>query len=239
MSKCYLCAIIIFCFFKTESVAFTIQNQDNDDIPSKKQYFLFSTRASVTVPHPIANSAFKKTFVGIYNINLDFNTFIYRGLYIGASYKNNLFKITPTKIASYNVDSLGNLNPYPTMHSNAAAVKVGYDIFIGEENRVIYSISTSVGNYWTKYGNFVSKPAGKKIIKNSVTSYIEPEMALNFMVESNFAIGVNISYTMLNSNFDPYKLSLNDWKGYGKNNESNTQYLSFGFGFFYSFYKKK
>lgn len=239
MSKCYLYTILILCFLKTGNLAFAVQIQDNDDGTARKEYFLFSARASVTVPHPIANSAFKKTFVGIYNINVDFNTFVYRGFYIGAAYKNNLFKITPTKIASYNVDSLGNLNPYPTMHSNAVAIKVGYDMYLGDQNRIIYTISTGVGKYWTKYGNFVSKPPGKKLITSSVTTYIEPEMALNFMVESNFAIGVNISYTMLNRNFDPYELGLNDWKGYGKNNDANTRYLNFGFGFFYSFSKKK
>lgn len=234
MNKCYLYYIIVICFLSAGNVAFA-----HDDTPNRKEYFLFSTRAAITVPHPIANGAFKKTFVGIYNINVDFNTFIYQGFYIGATYKNNLFKITPTKIADYNRDSVGNLNPYPSMHSNAAAIKVGYDMYLGDENRIVYTISTAVGQYWSKYDNFVSKTAGKKSITKSSTTYIEPEMSLNFLVDPNLAIGVNISYTMLNTNFDPYELCLNDWKAYSKSNEGDTRYLNFGFSFFYSFYMKK
>ena len=243
MHKYHLYYLTILFLFKTSTGNAHMLNKSNaltdDDLPSaKKEYYLFSSRVSITVPHPTANNAFKKSFIGIYSFNIDFNVMAYKGLYIGATYKNTLLKITPNKIASYNVDSLGQLNPYPTMNSNNIAIKAGYDFYIGEQNKLIYSVGMALGKNWTKYNHLVCKTANKTPVTNFNTTYIEPEMGLFFLVEPNFAIGATISYTLLNKNFNPSDLCLNDWKSYNKSNENNIQYINFGFGFYYSFLKK-
>ena len=86
-----------------------------DAPPEKKQYYIFSPRVNVTVPHPMGNKSFKKSFVGIYEVNLGLNLFVYKGLFVGVSAKNGLLKITENKIADYNA----------SMQINNVAGKVG------------------------------------------------------------------------------------------------------------------
>jgi hypothetical protein len=201
---------------------------DEDDPSPPKQYYLFSPRISVTVPHPMANSSFKKSFVGIYEISGGLNIYPYKGLFIGVTYKNGLLKITENKIADYNA----------SMYINNAAVKAGGDFYIGDRNRVIYSIAVSAGRNQTKYSGLVAKDKNKVIPDTYSCTYMEPEMNLFFLIESNFGIGVTLSYSIYNKTFDPYELSLNDWTQFSKNNTGTTQYLSFGFGFYYSMFRK-
>ncbi len=196
----------------------------------KKKYYLFSPRVSITVPHPIANTSFKRSFVGIYEVSGGLNVMLYQGLFIGATYKNAELKISQKNISNY--DAL--------MAINNVAVKVGGDWYVGDKNRIIYSMAVSGGKNWTKFPHLMRKlPNERPATTSYSTTYIEPEANLFFLVESNFGIGATISYTIFNRIFDPYELSLNEWAAYDKNSPGVTQYLSFGFGFYYSFLKKK
>lgn len=201
----------------------------DEELPAlPKQYYLFSPRVSVTVPNPMANASFKKSFVGIYEISGGLNIYIYKGAFLGVTYKNGLLKITENKIADYNA----------SMYINNAAVKVGGDFYLGDRNSIIYSIAVSAGQNNTRYSGLVAKDKNKIIPDTYSCSYMEPEMNLFFLIETNFGIGVTLSYSIYNKTFDPYELSLNDWTQFSKNNTGTTQYLSFGFGFYYSFLKK-
>ncbi|MDQ3046264.1 MAG: hypothetical protein M3R27_01865 [Bacteroidota bacterium] len=202
---------------------------DDDAPPRPKQYYLFSPRVSVTVPHPMGNKSFKKSFVGIYEVSGGLNIMFFKGLFIGGTFKNGLLKITENKIADYNA----------RLSINNAAVKVGGDMFVGDKNRMIFSASVSVGKNWSKFSGIVCKTPGEKpMIDGYTTYYYEPEMNLFFLIESNFGIGATLSYSIFNKNFDPYELCLDDWTQFDKSNVGSTQYLSFGFGFYYSFLKK-
>lgn len=196
--------------------------------PAPKLYYLFSPRISVTVPHPMGNESFKKCFVGIYEISGGLNIYPAKGAFIGVTFKNGLLKITENKIADYNA----------SMYINNAAVKLGGDFYVGDRNRVIYSFAVSAGKNWTRYSGLVSKDKNKVLPSSYTCYYMEPEMNVFFLIEANFGIGATLSYSIFNKTFDPYELALNDWTQFSKDISGNTQYLSFGFGFYYSMIRK-
>lgn len=220
--------------------SFTLLAQDEPLIPSisqgnetpslPKQYYYLSPRVSVTVPHPMTNKAFRKCFVGIYEITGGLNIMYYKGLFIGASYKNALLKITENKIANFEA----------SMKLNNVALKLGTDSYLGEKNRVVFSSAVSVGQNWTRYSGLHTKDQTKHPALTEYKSiFVEPEINLFFLVESNFGIGATISYSIFDKNFDPYELALTDWTSFQNIKAGSTSYLSFGFGFYYSLIAKK
>jgi hypothetical protein len=201
-----------------------------EEIPSRPgSLYLFSPRASFTVPNPMGNSAFKKTFVGIYEANIGFNLMIFKGLYAGVAFKNGLLKVTQKTIPNYNAG----------MHMYNAAVKVGGDFYLNEKNTILVSAAMSAGQNVTKFSSLVSKTPGKQPdITGFKALYAEPELNIYLFTEANFGFGFTLSYTVLQRTFNPYELSLNDWTSYNKTNTGNTQYLSFGFGMYYGIVHK-
>ncbi len=231
------CHHILFLLFALVSITAMAQDETdtvensmiNETPPRQKQYYLFNPRVSITVPHPLANEAFNKSFVGIYEINACFNVMLYKGFFAGLNYKNGLLKITENKIPDYNASML----------MNSIAGKIGSDFFIVDKNNIILSIAVSAGQNRTKYSSFVSKvPNTQPQINGFKSSYFEPEANLFFLVEENFGVGVTLTYSVIKRNFDPYELCLNEWTQYPKDNSGATRYLSFGFGFYYGLSKK-
>ena len=202
----------------------------NDSPPAKEQYYLLSPRVSVTVPHPMANRSFKKSFVGIYELTVGMNLYVYKGFFIGVSGKNGLLKITENRITDYNA----------SMGINNVAGKFGGDWHVGEKKNAIFSLAFSAGHNWSKYMGLMHKQnSPPPLYTKFETNYIEPEMNIFFLIESNFAIGATFSYTIFNTHFDPYDLDLNEYSKFSRNNAAATQFLSFGFGFYYSLLPKK
>lgn len=177
----------------------------------------------------MGNKAFKKCFVGVYEFSGGLNIYYYKGLFIGGTYKNGLLRITENKIADYNA----------SLNINNFGLKVGTDFYLGEKNKIIFSAAITGGQNYAKYSGIVCKEGSKVPKINGYTvSYLEPEMNLYFLVEPNFGIGATISYSVFNTEFNPYDLCLDDWTSFSKENPGRTQYLSFGFGFYYSLIKK-
>lgn len=201
-----------------------------DTPPAKKQYYLLSPRISVTVPHPMGNKSFKKTFVGIYEVTGGVNVYVAKGLFLGGTYKNGLLKITENRIADYNA----------SMRFNSMCGKFGFDTYVGEKNNAIFSMALSYGQNWTEYQGIMTKdPKNPPKINGFSTSFWEPEMNIFFLIESNFGIGATIAYTVYDAHFDPYDLALNEYTSFDTKNAVSTQYFSFGFGFYYSLIRKK
>jgi hypothetical protein len=194
---------------------------------------LFSTRGSFTVPNPISNKAFKKSFIGIYQVNGCLNLALYKGLFIGVVFSDALFQIDKNIIPNKTYAK----QPYMNVYN--AGIKVGGDFYIGEKNRIIFSADVSVGQSYVKYSSFSCKDATKKI---AVTDYKSPfvgsEISMIFLVEPNWGIGPTIGYSLIKRSFNPYDLCLDDWSGYSQNSSGATQYFNFGFICHYSFGKK-
>ncbi len=232
----------LFFLFSFSSFVLFAQDQvgddDDDGFPAKKtspengkkNYYLFSSKVNITVPHAISNSSFKKCFVGIYEVSGGLNVFIYKGLFIGGNYENGLLKITQNKIPNYDV----------SMHLDNAAGKIGGDLYLGERNRVVFSTAISFGQNWTRYYGLVAKDPHKTVTNTSYNcTFYEPEVDLYFLADDNFGVGATIKYTVFDHTFDPYELSLNDWAAFNQTSAGSTQYLSFGFAVYYNFLKKK
>lgn len=199
-------------------------------LPRQRKYYLFTPRLSFTVPHPVGNSAFKKTFVGIYEVNAGLNLMFYKGFYAGATFKNGLLKVTEKKIRDYDAG----------MTVNSAAAKVGADFYLNEKNTVMLSTSFSVGQNSTKFTSLKCKdPGGSPAITDYKSIYYEPEATILLFVEENFAFGITSTYSIIKRTFDPYELCFDDWAAYGKENSGPTRYISFGFGFYYGFSTRK
>ena len=201
----------------------------DENPPRQKQYYLFSPRVSITVPHPLGNEAFKKSFVGIYELNGGINLMLFKGFFAGLNYKNGLLKITENKIPDYNASML----------MNSVAVKVGSDFYVGYKNTILISGALSLGENYTKYSSFISKdPKKQPLITGFKSTYIEPEVNMFFLIEANFGIGATVTYSVIKRNFDPYELCLNEWAQFPKDNSGSIRYLSFGFGFYYGLSKR-
>lgn len=231
------CNYILFLLFVL--VSFTSVAQDEPDPPEirvadespprQKQYYLFSPRVTVTVPHPVGNQAFKKSFVGIYEVNAGLNVMIYKGLFAGITFKNGLLKITENKIPDFNAD----------MSINSAGFKLGSDFYVGVKNNMILSAAVTMGQNNTKYSSFKCKTLNEKpLISGFKSTYIEPEVNLFFLTEANFGIGASLTYSVIKRNFDPYELCLDEWAQFSKDNSNPIRYITFGFGFYYGFSKK-
>ena len=50
---------------------------------------------------------------------------------------------------------------------------------------------------------------------------------------------VTVSYTIFDAHFNPYDLDLNEFSEFSNLNSVSTQFLSVGFGFYYSLFQKK
>ena len=199
-------------------------------LPRQRKYYLFSPRLSFTVPHPMGNAAFKKTFVGIYELNAGLNLTFFRGFFASATFKNSLLRITEKKIPKYNAG----------MTMNAAAVKVGGDFYLNDKNTVLFTAAVGAGQNSTKYTNLLCKdPVNRPAITSFRSIYYEPEASFFLFIEENFAIGLTTTYTVIKRTFDPYELCLNEWSAYGKENSGPISYISFGFGFYYGFSTRK
>jgi hypothetical protein len=201
-----------------------------DNSPFEKNYYVFSFRASVQVPHPMANKAFRKSFVGVYQAGGEFDVMVYKGIFIGGVYETMGMKITGNKIRNYNA----------SMEVQNAAGKVGGDFFIGERNRVVISGALVVGQSWTTYFGLATYDNRPPPAYTSFScTYEQPSVNLYFLADRNFGIGATLSYTVYNHIFNSYELRLNDWGLPDYGTSGSTQAISFGFTFYYNLWKKK
>ena len=80
-------------FSQDDPLPVPVTPQPTDETgPVKKQYYLLSPRVSVTVPHPMGNKSFKKSFVGIYEVSAGLNFMLHKGLFVGLSELLNRYK---------------------------------------------------------------------------------------------------------------------------------------------------
>ncbi len=199
----------------------------------QKQYYWFSPHVSAGVPNPMNNTAFKANFAGVYFANAGMDINIYKGLFVGVGYTNATLKIT-------GLLGTQNFHYSPLMKMNNAGIRVGGKTFIGAKNRIVYSASVMLGQTWTHYTDLRCKDSTMAPpLTKYTTSFIQPEMELFFLIESNFAIGLTVSYSIYRKDFNPYEICLNEIKPVGPIGSGSTQVLNFGFCAYYNFLKKK
>jgi hypothetical protein len=183
-----------------------------------------SIRGSCTVPHPLNNKAFKKSLTGIYNANLSVSARVFSSFNVGVVYNNGLYKTAANKIPQVNT----------ALQLNGGGARISYDHFMSE--KIFFSPAITAGVQRGMFTGVICPDPVKEHPKYSA-SYIEPEMNLYFIVDPNFAIGINMACMLNSHTFDPYAVCFNEYKGYSESElKGNMVSLNFGFGFYFGFW---
>ncbi len=203
-------------------------DEDESTIAIHSPYRM-SIVANGLIPHPISNSAFRRSFDGIYDATLSVNFEVYKGFNVGLMGKNSGFQTPADKIASLNTKE----------QYNVGGVRLSYDYFI---NKIaVFTPGINFGQCYIHAYEIMPITSSANVNPNAQGTYIEPELTMSFYTEEDFAIGFNLSYEIVNTVFNPYALALEQHGIVFTQSDLSgvTQNISIGFHFVYSFWKKK
>ncbi|MFI5151612.1 MAG: hypothetical protein ACHQRM_17945, partial [Bacteroidia bacterium] len=203
-------------------------DEDGPRVPIHSPYRM-SVRGEGLIPHPISNGAFRRSFNGVYDATLSVNFEIYKGFNVGLMGKNSGFQTPPNKIARLNTKE----------QYNAGGIRFSYDYFITK--MAVFSSAFNFGQCYIHAYDIIPVTSAANVNPYSQGSYFEPELAVSFLTETDFSIGFNLSYELINTTFNPYALALEQHNiTYSQGDlTGSTSNLSFGFHFVYYFWKKK
>jgi len=191
----------------------------------------FFVRAAGSVPHPTSNKAFRRSFVGIYDLTGSVSYRIFSGFNAGAVYKHTLWKTPDNKVPGLNLYG----------QTNAFGLRVGYDHILTES--AVFFSSIAFYSSETYFYGLACAPQNT-VEENIQTTYnyriIEGEMGFYFYTEGNFAIGMQAAFAHTNFNFDPRKVCLDQQKAYIPSDfEGNLTHLNIGVTVVCSFKKAR
>lgn len=195
------------------------------DIP-----FRMSARLNITVPHAISNKAFRHSFTGIYDISTSCNFKVLHGFQIGVQYHHNLWKTPDNKIPGLNVYA----------QSHHGGIRIGYDFVRTETSTAYIGLTAEEGivHYTNLVYTGVPENEKPKTIHPMADAVVDT--GIFFYTEGNFAIGLNVSATFSNYQFNPFSIYLNQSnpRPYTASDMSgNWAYFNFGFNLVYSFWR--
>ena len=221
--------ILILCVFLFSLPCYAQDAGNDADIAHAiHSPFYMTVRGGALIPHPLFNSAFRRSFDGVYAAGISVNAQIYKGFTLGLMYKNSEFQVPANKIARL----------YTKEQYNTGGIRLGYDYFLSKVT--VFSSSISAGHCEMFAYDVSPTTAGFDAHPTDRGFYFEPELAMSFYTEDNFAIGFNVAYEIITNQFDPYKLALDqhgisystgDLRGF-------TQNVSVGFHFVCAFWKR-
>ncbi len=181
-----------------------------------------------SVPHPVSNKAFRRSFIGVYDMALTYRLRLFSGFAAGIQGKHSLWKIPDNKI--------------PGLHTfgqfNGGGLSLAYDHVVTEEAVIYAEISAGMMQlhyYGVSYDSMPDNYQTKYMI-----NYGEVEVGGYFYTEGSFAIGMQTAFMFTNYQFDPYKLALDNHKAYLPE-DMNGKVVTFkiGFSVVYSFNERK
>lgn len=181
-----------------------------------------------SVPHPVANKAFRRSFIGVYDIALTYRLRLFSDFSAGIQGKHTLWRIPDNKI--------------PGLHTvgqfNGGGISLGYDHVIGEVAVIYGEINAGAMQVYYYGVSYDSMPENFQTKYN--INYGEAEFGAYFYTEGSFAIGMQTSFLFTTYQFDPYKLALDNHKAYDPGEENgNVVAFKIGFSVVYSFLEKK
>lgn len=185
-------------------------------------------KLSGSVPHPVSNKAFRRSFIGVYDIAFTYRISLFAKFSAGIQAKHSMWKIPDNKI--------------PGLHTvgqfNGGGLSLAYDHALGEV-AVLYA-EVSAGALKVHYYGISYDSLPENYQTNYNIKYGQAEVGAYFYTEGNFAIGMQTSFMFTNYEFDPYKLALDNHKAYVAS-DLNGSVVTFNLGFsvVYSFLKKK
>ena len=221
-----------------DSLSVTDTAEVVEDLVLPRGSYLYSSTMSFTVPNPIGSTIFKNNFLGIYQITGALKLSLFKGFRIGVDFSNAQFKIDKNIIRDYNINVSKSYNPRIIMFT--AAVSLGNQIYLGENNRLILAADVSVGQTYAKFSSFSCKDSLSAITLTDFKSwYGKTSLSLYFLMEKNWGLGPTISYTIINRSLMADEICLDDWtKTDPSANQNNLQHINFGFVVYYSFSQK-
>lgn len=208
---------MVFCIFNTAYA------QENPTVNHRLQL-----KFNGNVPHPVSNKAFRRTFIGIYDMSLSMRVKLFSGFSAGIEAMHSKWKIPDNKI--------------PGLHTvsqfNGAGVSISYEYPTGEVGVLYATVNAGVAQ--NRYYGLSYDSVPDNFQTEYFINYGEIEFGAFFYTEGNFAIGMQTSMMFTNFAFDPYKLSLNEHKAYiASDLEGKVKTFNLGFSVVYCFAEKK
>lgn len=198
---------------------------------TQKELPRISIRSDMGIPKVIGSQAFRTSFLGIYEFNFSTNIRIAKNYFVGIGYKDALLRTQ---------DYFKKLNVNTKMQSHNGYIRIGFDRFYAENSFATFSINS--GYNFSKYTGTVLKndTLAHSYPAQFTGAFIEPEIGMYILLDPNFAIGAHISYYYNTTKYDPTLPYLTHWRDFDKlKNNAGMNWLTFGFGFYYGFVRKK
>lgn len=202
--------------------------------PDEQLPYRMNMKLEGSVPHGLSNKAFRRSFTGVYEIQLSTSVELFSGFSLGVAYRNALWNTPDNKIQGINTN----------MQTNGVGLQLGYDKRL---TRTAFACaSLTAGRAFTRFTGLVyetdsalaADPVG--VVDSYTYNYAELRIGTYFFTEGNFAIGLNTGVTFTNFGFDPYKLELDQHKAYIDSDlNGNVVQLNLGIHVLFGFIKKQ
>lgn len=203
-------------------------------LPAQKvrrdQMSAVTIRGNLGAQKPLTSAQFRKSFAGLFQGNLSVNARIAGGFSAGLGYQNTNFKNNEKlRYVLANAEL-----PYRTsLLCDGVFVRLGYDQFFRTNFFVSYSL---LGGYnFCKYTNVNTDTSRYNLPIQSVlfnATFVQPEVAINFVMEPRLAFSFFFSQTTMLSKYDARAPRLNHFP---EINESGGRFpmtwFAIGFGF--------
>lgn len=204
----------------------------------QKELADFSIAGNFCIPSILSSDMYRTSFDGIYEMNLSVNKALGGGFFGGLGYQNVLFQNDEgLKYAYFNASI-----PYNTrLMGNGVFSRFSYVRFFSAVGYMSYSMHA--GYMMSHYYNVnadtsvANRPYGAQKFN---APYLQPELAVNFIVDKTISFGVILSYTTLFSKFDPKAPRFNQFEEISsQSNNYVMSWLNFGFNFNVLLHRKK
>ncbi len=187
--------------------------QEVEKIPELSR---FNLKLSVGIPTILGNKALKNSFRGVYDAGLNFQTRIFKGVYLGAHGNYTGFKIAVDKFNTLGTEC----------QTATGGLNLAYEKF--SSPRVSWFVNVAGGYNWINYSK-VQCPDSISPIKKNVAFNLRPSAGFTYYSDDNFSLGLLVSYTILTNQFNPQAICLDDFATFKQNDsKGNTNYFSVG-----------
>ena len=157
----------------------------------------FSIRLSSGVPNPLNSSLFRKSMIGIYEVNVHSAFRIGNYWYAGLGFNNSLLSLS----------NRTKFNAKTKMQSYGVFARIGYDYY--HTNKTFSSFFVNGGykkGFYTGILNLDKKPQDP----NFEMAYIQPGYSINFFSEEQLTLGFYIALQQMFWKFNPQQINLTD-----------------------------
>lgn len=173
----------------------TEENQLPADPPDK--IHPISIRLSSGVPNPLSSSLFRKSMIGIYEVNVITAARIANYWYAGIGFHNSLLSLS----------NRTKFNAKTKMQSYGVFLRVGYDYY--HSQKIFSSFFIHAGykkGFYTGILNLEQKPQNP----NFEMTFVQPGYSINFFSEERLTLGFYLALQQMFWKFNPEQINLTE-----------------------------